>query len=203
MTLLYKLTDHNHETRNGTRWGPGISHSGTGKGDLCSEGYIHAYLSPELALFLNPIHAEFENPRLYEAEGEIAINDRDLKVGCVTLTTILEIPFTPPTPDECVTFAILCAKEVCRDPEWTKWADRWLSGEDRSTESADAAASAASAAYDAAYYAASAAYFAYFAASAARAASAAAYAANKSIDLVALARKAMGAHETPISGAAK
>ena len=33
---------------------------------------------------------------------------------------------------------ILCAMEGCKKPEFVEWANKWLSGEDRSTESARA-----------------------------------------------------------------
>ena len=68
MAKLYKLTDSCGRTRDGTRWGPGVSHSGTGKGELCGPGWIHAYEHPLVAVLMNPIHANFQNPRLWEAE---------------------------------------------------------------------------------------------------------------------------------------
>jgi hypothetical protein len=89
---LYKLTNENGYTYNKTLWGEGVSHSGTGKGPICSEGWIHAYEHPFIAVFLNPIHAYFKNPRMWEAEGKIDIRDGQLKVGCKTLKTIKEIP---------------------------------------------------------------------------------------------------------------
>src|SRR3990172_452274 len=35
-----------------------------------------------------------------------------------------------------IAFAILSAKEVCHEKKWNTWADRWLSGKDRSKRSA-------------------------------------------------------------------
>ena len=142
MANLYKLTDSCGKTRNGTQWGPGISHSGTGEGGLCGPGWIHAYEHPLIAVLINPIHANFKNPRLWEAEGEIAIRDGQLKCGCKTLTTIREIPLPAITTEMRVRFAILCAKEVCADPAWIAWADKWLSGEDRTQAAAAIAARA-------------------------------------------------------------
>jgi hypothetical protein len=93
--MLYKLTTQDNMTRKGeyneTVWGENVTHSGTGKGDLCSPGYIHAYTHPLLAVLLNPIHANIDNPKFWEAEGEVVKSDRGLKVGCATLTTIREI----------------------------------------------------------------------------------------------------------------
>ena len=193
---LYKLTDENNYTFNDTLWGEGVSHSGTGEGKLCSSGWIHAYLSPELAVLLNPLHVGFSNPKLWEAEGEVSLNDNGLKVGCKTLTTIRQIPLPEFTINQIIAFGIYCALEVYKEESFVAWAESWLSGKDRSKKSANtawitarsasyAAKSAASAASVAsvASYAASAAYAADYAASSA-------YWSAKIIDLQALAIKA-------------
>ena len=120
-----------------------MSHSGTGEGGLCGPGWIHAYEHPLVAVLMNPIHANFKNPRLWEAEGEVGLRDGQFKCGCKTLTTIGEIPLPKITTEMRVRFAIMCAQEVCACPSWNAWADKWLS-EDRS-EAADAAAAACSA----------------------------------------------------------
>ena len=146
MANLYKLTDSCGKMRNGTQWGPGISHSGTGEGGLCGPGWIHAYEHPLIAVLLNPIHADFKNPRLWEAEGEVGLRDGQLKCGCKTLTTVREIPLPAITTEMRVRFAILCAKEVCADLSWNAWADKWLSGGDRTQAAAEASATRARAA---------------------------------------------------------
>jgi hypothetical protein len=194
---LYKLTDASGRTRGGTQWGEGVSHSGTGEGQLCGPGYIHAYEHPLLAVLLNPIHAAFDNPRLWEAEGVIALRDGQLKCGCVTLTTTREIPLPQITTEQRVGFAIRSALAVYADPEFMKWAQAWLDGVDRSAYAAHAYAAhayaaradaAAYAAADAAAYAA-AAWAAADAAWAAAAADAAAYAAAVKIDLIVIAEE--------------
>ena len=146
MIKLYKLTDRDGQTFGGTQWGPGVSHSGTGKGELCGPGWIHAYEHPLVAVLMNPIHANFKNPRLWEAEGEVGLRDGQLKCGCKTLTTIREIPLPEITMEMRVRFTILCAKEVCACSEWNAWGDKWLSGEDRTLSAAAAAYRAAMAA---------------------------------------------------------
>jgi hypothetical protein len=171
--MLYKLTDGDGKTRNDTQWGPGVSHSGTGEGGLCGPGWIHAYENPLIAVLLNPIHADFQNTRMWEAEGDVGLRDGQLKCGCATLTTIREIPLPEITTEMRVRFAILCAKDVCACSAWNAWADKWLSGKDRSA--AAAAAAAAMAAYDAAARAAAAGAAYDAAAWAAAAAAAAAY----------------------------
>ena len=114
----FKLTDENGQTHGQTQWGPGATHSGTGKGaPLCGPGWIHFYDDPLLAVFLNPIHAGFSNPRLWECEvsGEIR-NDQGLKFGAQTLTTLREItPVPEVTLEHRVRFAIFCALEVCKE----------------------------------------------------------------------------------------
>lgn len=146
MTKLYKLTDKNGYTRagrdNACLWGENATHSGTGVGGLCGPGWIHAYTHPLLAVMLNPVHAGIANPRLWEAEGEVALGDHGLKVGCLSLTTLREIPLPEVTTEQRVRFAILCVREVYDRPEWLKWAEGWLSGEDRSEAAARAAKAA-------------------------------------------------------------
>ena len=191
-TKLYKLTDENGQTRNNTQWGEGMTHSGTGEGELCSEGWIHAYTHPLLAVLFNPIHADFETPRLWEARGTGESKSDGLKVGFQSITTIKEIPLPKITTIQRIAFTILVAKKVYKNAKWNEWADKWLSGENRAAraaayaraanaaEAAYAAYAAAYAAYAAAYNAAYAAAYnaAYAAADAARAADAAADAAR-------------------------
>ena len=179
MSKLFKLTDRDGKTWGGAQWWPGVSHSGTGEGELCGPGWIHAYEHPLVAVLMNPIHARFRTPRLWEAEGEVGLRDGQIKCGCKTLTTVREIPLPAVTTEMRVRFAILCAKEVCADLPWNAWANGWLSGEDRSAEAAWAAQATSWAAYaaQAAAAAAWAAWAAYAAQAAARAAAAAAWAA--------------------------
>ena len=174
MAKLYKLTDKNGRTHGGTQWGPGVTNGGTGEGRLCGPGYIHAYEHPLLAVLLNPIHEDFRNPRMWEAEGEIALRDGQLKCGCISLTTLREIPVPKITTEQRVRFAILCAKSVCRDTGWNAWADAWLAGTNRTAEAAKAAEAA-------------------WAAEAAEAAEARVRAAEAEIDLIAIAKEAMSA----------
>ena len=139
---LWKLTDENGRTLGDTQWGEGVANSGTGVGPLCGPGYVHAYESPLVALLMNPRHAGFPKPCLWEAEGEIALRDGQLKCGCVTLTTVREIPLPVVTTEMRIRFAILCAKRVCHDEKWNAWADGWLDGRDRSDTAALAARAA-------------------------------------------------------------
>jgi hypothetical protein len=176
MKTLYKITNQYNKTHNNTLWGPGVKHTATGKDYyLCSDGLIHAYEDPLLAMFLYPIHVTFQNLKLWEAKTTCKkIVSDGAKVGVKSLTTLHEIPLPVVTLTQRVAFAILCAKKVCSDIRWYNWADKWLSGEDRRIESAHVA-SAAYPAVDAAYYAANAAYYAsYYAANAANGAAKAA-----------------------------
>jgi hypothetical protein len=219
MTKAYKLTDANMQTRNNTQWVLQEFKETSGKGNLCGPGWLHYYSDAKLAAFLNPIHANFAAPRLFEIEvaGDIK-SDRGIKYGCTKMRLVQELQFVKPTVEQCIKFGILCALEVCKEASFVKWANGWLDGTDRSRKSARAAARAAAAAYaaaadwDAAYdagAAAAAAEAAYAAAkaaagaaawaagAAARAARAADYAATAAaraggtLDLVALAAKAM------------
>lgn len=150
---LYKLTDQDGKTRAGqageTQWGLGVKHEATGKPgqDLCTDGWIHAYEHPLLALLMNPIHAKICNPRLWECEGQIGKREGQLKCGCRTLTTVREIALPEITTEQRVRFAIACAWPTCQIAEWRTWARKWLTGKDRTAEAAWAAVWAAETAW--------------------------------------------------------
>ena len=187
----YKLTDQNGQTINKTQWGEGIEHTATGiDNNLCSDGWIHFYTSPLLAVLLNPIHANFKNPKLWECETSGEEIHEPLKSGCKTLKTLREIPLPTITTTQKVAFAILCAKKVCKSKDWNVWADNWLSNKDRSKDAASSAY--ASSAYVSAAYAAyaSAASSAYASAAYASAAANAANAASN-INFIQIAEEAM------------
>ena len=111
---------------------------------LFRSGWLHFYYSKELALFLNPIHANIAEPRLFLAEAAGQFKDDDgLKGGCTKLRIVEEIPVVMPSLEQRVKFGILCAKVVTTDKAWNDWADAWLDGSDRSVGAARAAARAA------------------------------------------------------------
>jgi len=212
--IKYKLTNQNLQTHNNFRWKvrKWVKVKGKLKQSLCTDGWLHCYDSPLLAVLHNPIHAAIENPRLWEVEvdGECK-NDRGLKCGYRRMRLFREIPVPNMSIIQRKAYGILCAKEVVTDNKWNLWADNWLSGKDRTANAAYAAANAAAdaayAAADAAYAADAAAYAvnaanAAYAVNAANAAYAAAYAAYaaayaadaarpKTINFVKLAKQAM------------
>jgi len=186
----HKLTDENSCTRGKTQWGEGVSHTATGEGKkLCSDGWIHFYTDPLIAVLMNPSHTSFQSPILWECETSGEHLHEPLKSGCKKLTTIRQIPLPEVTTNQKIAFGILCAKEVCKDVKWNRWADNWLSNVDRSIAAADAIAAAA-AAYAAAAYAV-AAYAVVYAIDAVDADAAAAVDVADAINFAAIAKKAL------------
>ena len=169
---LYKITDNRDQTYNGCQWGENVTIETSGEGDLCLERFGHWYTHPLLAALLNPIYGNLDlsTAHLWEVEGEAVKKDYGLKVWCKKATIIRKIPIPEVTTTQKIRFGILCAMEVYKEPKWTKWADDWLSGKDRSRKSAAAnaatVATVANAATGAVYSAASAAYNATVAAAA-------------------------------------
>jgi hypothetical protein len=155
-----KLTDKNCYTKNRTLWGENITHEATGSSNqaLCSDGWIHFYEHPLIAVFMNPMHAHFNEPRLYSCliEGEIK-KDGQLKSGCRKLTTLSRLPLPVITSEQRTEIGIRCAMIVYKKQHWSLWAQKWLSGEDRTEKSADDATYEAAAVHAAAYAAAAAA----------------------------------------------
>ena len=145
--ILYKFTDQNMQTHGGCQWVLGEKKTTGGEGELCGPGWLHCYADPLLAVLLNPIHADYENPRLFRARvGRKSKHDHGLKSGYTKMTLIEEIPVPAISTAQRVRFAILCAMKVYQDPGFVQWGENWLSGKDRSAEAAEAAAEAAEAA---------------------------------------------------------
>ena len=190
----FKLVTRDCKTRAGrnneTDWriGRRVEAIGDSSQGLCSDGWLHCYDSPELAVLLNPIHADIRNPRMMAVKVEgVGKSDRGLKCGYRAMIPVLFMDCPVFTVDQHIQFGIVCAKAAYTDATWVVWADGWLSGKDRSANAAYAAASAANAAdaaADAAARAANAARAAAYAAAHAAAyaaADAAAYAANAAV----------------------
>jgi hypothetical protein len=186
------------KTYNGYQWELHEWKETDGEGDLCSPGWLHYYSDPLLAAFLNPIHAKFAAPRLFQVEvaGKVK-EDHGLKLGCTRMRLVKELEMPAVTTEQRIKFGILCALEVCKDPQFVAWAANWLDGTDRSKEATAAAADAAWAAADAADAAAAAA-----AADAAAAARAAARAADAAADAAGAADAAWAAADAYAAWAA-
>lgn len=177
---LYKLTDSLGRTRNNTQWGENVIHSIPPEKQskkLCTSGLLYAYKTINLALLLNPIHANFSNFRLWAVKGKPVIEDWG-KVGCYSLITIKEIVLPEWYQDEKtrkrvqILFAILCAEAVLI------YYEKFNSSDKRPHKAIEAANRAARAAADAAALAA-------YAARAACAADVVAYAAAYAADVAA------------------
>lgn len=176
----YKLTDEFGQTKNNTQWGPNVTHkvlSAESKG-LCSTSWIHYYTSPLIAVLMNPSHANFTNPQLWECSVAGEQLHEPLKSGTKELTTIKQIDLPLITHNQKVAFGILSTLKVYSEVRWVAWANNWLENKDRSIEAA---------ANNAASYAI---YAANAANNAANAASSASYA-NISIDFLQIANKAL------------
>jgi hypothetical protein len=218
----YKLVTQDYRTRAGesneTHWEIGKTIKVRGEGnELCTDGVLHSYATPLLAVLLNPIHAEIENPRLLEVKGSPIVARDWGKAGHKEITPIAELALPVVTTVQRAAFALLCALRVYKEPSFVAWAQGWLRGKDRTQKTANAAyattadayattadvaaraanaaARAANAAARAANAAKAAARAADAAARAARAADAAARASIK-IDFARLARKAMSYKES-------
>ena len=196
---LYKLTNSYGYTHGDTKWDVGtkLTLPKISNPKLCSNMVIHAYKNINLALLLNPIHANFINPLVWESKGQICCQDWG-KVGCFQLTITKKLNLPAWTTDirvrvnVSVLFSILCAKSVLnlyekkypqdfRSRNAIETAEKCIlnnNAADAYTDAHTAAHAAADAtAYAAAYAAADAAAYAAAHAADAAAADAAAYAA--------------------------
>ena len=145
--IRYKLVDKDGYTRKGETneiyW---LSHEekvATGTGGLCTDGVIHYYDHPMLAILFNPFHADIQPPRLIEIETEEEIAHDGLKGGCRKAKFIKELAVPEITAEQKVAFVIKISLKDCADANYILWAENWLNGKDRSYCAARAAARAA------------------------------------------------------------
>ncbi len=84
-----------------------------------------------MAVIFNPIHANIEDPRLFSCKvsGDfVADHTKSAWRHCALLE---EIPVPNISLEKRVEFAIRCGKAVCKNEQWNRWADNWLSGKNR------------------------------------------------------------------------
>jgi hypothetical protein len=134
---VYKLTDASMKTRGGFQWELGVERKVKPyTGEECSDGAMHSYSDPLLAVFMNPTHSVYdtEDMRMFEANTGRRYKRERLKIVSEKLTIVKEIKVPELSPLQRLEAAIKMAKLVCKDEKWNSWANDWLSGEDRSRE---------------------------------------------------------------------
>jgi len=140
----YKLTTQALTTHDGFQWKVGKAVTATGEGNApCTDGVLHYYESPLHAVLFNPIHASIENPILWEIECSEQLGTDGLKCWCKSQTLLRQVELPVITTDERIEFSIRCAKAVCTGVQFNEWADKWLSGQDRSGDLAATASRSA------------------------------------------------------------
>lgn len=147
MQKYYKLLSQEMTSHNDTKWeiGTTITILKPGK-EMCTDQVLHCYNHPLLAVFLNPIHADIKNPLLFEIKVDEIVNSDGLKFASKSQTLLKEISLPEISTEQRIAISIKIAKTVYKDEKWNEWADKWLSGEDRSSAAALGAARAAIAA---------------------------------------------------------
>lgn len=199
---VFKITDTWRTSRHMTKWGRNVTHTADGQAmSLCNSHWLHAYQDKWLAMLMHPAHVGYTRIHLWEAEGTVGLTHPD-KVGCTRLTTLKRCDMPAITLEQYVEFARLCALAVYHiwaPFDINKKAKAWLDNPyPHFAEAAILASAPPAYAYDA-YTAYASAYAALIASSniayaATYAADAADYAssANRTLDLVAIAHKAVG-----------
>lgn len=125
-------------------WEVGKWRTTSGHGELCGRGWLHCYNTPRLAELHDPIHAEYwlhKNAVLWKVEvrGK-ELRDGYMKCGWTEMRPLEQIHRIHPTPTERVNYGIRCAKRAHENAypadNWTRWADNWILGRDRTAKSA-------------------------------------------------------------------
>lgn len=143
ITKGYKYMNSDDTTKNNTKWGYGVTHEVIDGGwELCTKGLIHFYEDKYIATLMDPLHAEYTLDkncvmRTCVAEGEV-VTDNDLKCGAKKVTTGKKVKTIELTLEQRVECAIRISLLVYNESSFVEWAEKWLSGEDRSYDSARA-----------------------------------------------------------------
>ena len=146
--IKYKLTNKDGYTRHGqlgeTLWEAGKNVIAIGQGcTLCTEDVVHFYDTPIVAAFMNPFHACISNPLCWKIEVNGVVAHDGTKGGTKSAIAIQQVPLPEISTAQRIKTAIYCALEVHHEPRFATWAEKWLSGEDRTVERASEAAHAA------------------------------------------------------------
>ena len=147
--MPYKYMNAQDRTRGGMRWGKGVTNRAIGdRFKLCADGVIHYYHSKYVAALMDPIQGQYTHSeytmRICKVEGE-EITD-GIKYGARVVTTGRKVKPVEYTLEQRVEIAIRVSLLLDQPESYREWAQRWLSGEDRSAHAAGAAY-AAKAAY--------------------------------------------------------
>lgn len=115
------------------QWQPGVWVKAPGTGELCSDGWLHYYSHPLLAVLFNPIHADINNPKLWtiETSGKLK-SDNGVKFGASKLRLVQEIEMPKINMTQRVAFGILCSFKTNCSTDYGIWAKYWLNGVMRS-----------------------------------------------------------------------
>lgn len=126
------------------KWGVGVEHAVQWRGRLCEEGVIHAYHDPRIAVITDPAHGRYstDDGFLWECKAYGRTVSAPDKIGVERLMTVAVVDPPVISPAQRVEIAIRTVMVFIRDRTdarnegWRAWANRWLSGEDRSLDSA-------------------------------------------------------------------
>jgi len=166
MITAYKFLTPQMTSYNDFRWEIGKEYIIIEPGNMmCSNDVFHCYNNPLLAEFMLPFHLSGNDYDLYKIEVPEFVNNDGLKFASKSQKILEKVDRPVISREQRVEIAIRVAKLVCKDVEWNTWADKWLSGEDRTESSAyhtayvlhtaSYAAAASYASYAASYSAAS------------------------------------------------
>ena len=143
---VYKLFKPDMTTYEGYEWKVGRRETILSRGKcLCSRDVFHGYRSPELAVLLNPIHANYNPAVLFVCEVPKIVVDDGTKIGFKSCVPLNRVSMPEVTTIISVTFGILSVLAVSKDKNFKKWAHNWLSGKNRSSGAAAYAAAYAAA----------------------------------------------------------
>ena len=130
--LYCKWLGQNMETWEDPKWEVGVPKELPVRNNLklYEQGLFHYSPHPLIAT----LSVDFDDnyKKLYEVLPEGMIVEGNNICGSTKLTLVKELEIPKVTLIQKIAFRIMCAKEIYKEPTFVEWANKWLSGENRS-----------------------------------------------------------------------
>jgi len=135
---MVKLLRQDMTTHGNYKWKVGKWQEPKGKksnwsSSLCNKGWLHYYPNKYIAVLMNPYHANISSPLCFACETDGDVLEDGMKCGARRLKLGAKVELPRLTTEQVETI-IRLVKLVYKDEVWSKWANNWLSGEDRTED---------------------------------------------------------------------
>lgn len=129
--MFYLVTNENNENWQNVSWGENVTHE-----ENNPNYYFVTYDDPHVAAYMYPLSEITNQPKFWTVEQQSEKIECGYQFLFEKITTLKEFTVSLPTPDQKITFGMLCSMMLVKNKEYREWAINYLNGSDKSKESA-------------------------------------------------------------------